>query len=87
MYVLKLDDRTWVVLSEKSSAGYPRTHIVQWDRMEHGFKCDCEHFKFRSEGKPGFTCKHIRAVIKAYGVRVDGEGDPGDLTKFMKAKK
>jgi len=84
---MKIDDRTFAVLSEKSTAGYPRVHIVQWDRMEHGFTCDCEHFQFRGGGKPGFTCKHIRAVVKAYGVKVNGEGDPGDLAKFVNAKK
>lgn len=87
MWVMKMDETTWVVLSEKSTAGYPRIHTVKWDKLHGGFTCDCEHFTYRGMDKEGFTCKHIRAVVKAYGIQVNGEGDPGDLAKYVKLRK
>ena len=84
---MKIDDTTWAVLNEKSTAGYPRIHIVRWNKAQERFTCDCEHFRYRGINKLGFTCKHIRAVIKAYGIKVNGEGDPADISSYTATQK
>ena len=74
MRVIKISDTTYLVLNEKSSAGYPRIHIVRYDE-EHGFTCSCEHYKYNKDRQPNMACKHIIAVFKAYGREVKVESN------------
>lgn len=83
MNVIKIDETTFLVLNEKSTAGYPRQQIVTWDREAGVFRCTCEYYVFNKNKQPRMACKHIRAVFQAYGVEVKVSGDPEPLTNWL----
>lgn len=54
----KLSSNRWEVKGSKSG----ETRYVEKGYGE--FRCSCEDFKYRSRGRFGFQCKHIRCVLK-----------------------
>ncbi len=65
--IYPISERKFVVLSLRSTFGKPRQYFVQFNGYR--FLCNCPHFLKNFED-PNFVCKHIVAVLKAYGESV-----------------
>jgi len=85
MKVLKLGETTYIVLNERSTAGYPKYHIVEYTIPE-GITCTCEDYQRNHYKKPNYACKHIKAVFRAYGVDIESYGD-NKLSKWIRRDK
>ena len=84
MKVLKLGETTYAVLNERSTAGYPRYHIVKY--TTESITCTCEDYQRNHHKKPNYACKHIKAVFRAYGVDIESYGD-NKLSKWIRRDK
>ncbi len=77
--------KSYFLETTKVSAGYWKVKgsssgkIRTVQRVGNWFTCDCEDFQYRSRGRPGFQCKHIRTVLKPQVDIISLDGDTWEV--------
>ena len=65
--VFPIGETEFVVLSLNSTSGRPKQYFVKFSNYR--FICNCPNF-LENMDDPNFVCKHVVAVLKAYGEKV-----------------